>query len=451
MILFWALLLLILPQISTGQDLIRSSQAENSKKVNRQNLQEFLPIWQHAEGPVKIDEGSWTETGICEPSISIDPTRPEVIYAASVLNNFYESLDGGRTWKKEEVSSPYGVWGDPCLLTDLSGRLYYFHLSDPDTTNWSSPRILDRIVCQTKDGPGYIFSEGSFTAINGKKHDKEWAALNPQNGNIALAWTQFDQYGTPDPDCTSRILFSQSTDRGLTWSPPLQPSSWLGNCEDDDQTTEGAVPAYGIKGEIYIGWALGSNIFMSKSRNGKDWKSSPIARIEAGWSQSYPGFSRSNGMPITVVDHCPTSPYHGRVYVCWGDQNNKLGGEIYLIFSDNKGKTWSEPTRISKGGKSDQFMPWITTDPTTGYLYAVYYDRRNTKEPNETNTYLAISKDGGTSWVEKKINQDPFFPSDQTFMGDYNHISAHSGIVRPIWTELSKDGLKSIWTYLYQD
>jgi hypothetical protein len=31
-------------------------------------------------------------------------------------------------------------------------------------------------------------------------------------------------------------------------------------------------------------------------------------------------------------------------------------------------------------------------------------------------------------------------------MGDYNHISAHGGIVRPIWTEL-RDGKKSIWTY----
>jgi hypothetical protein len=49
---------------------------------------------------------------------------------------------------------PYGVWGDPCIITDGNGRVYYFHLSDPEGTNWSSDQILDRMVCQTKDGPG---------------------------------------------------------------------------------------------------------------------------------------------------------------------------------------------------------------------------------------------------------------------------------------------------------
>ena len=404
----------------------------------------FLPTVGLAQA-VLIHEGPAYQTGICEPSISVDPTNTQNVYAASVLNNFYQSTDGGLHWTQKTISSPYGVWGDPCLVTDFKGRTYFFHLSDPEGTNWNSDQILDRMVCQTKDGPNDTFNDGSFTAVNGKKHDKEWTAVNPKNGAIALSWTQFDRYGTDDPECHSRILFSESRNQGESWSTPEEISSFLGNCIDDDGTAEGAVPAYGTKNEVYVGWALDQSIWMS-IKNGKRWETRPIARQEAGWTQSYTGFNRCNGMPVTVVDHCKDSPFYGRVYVCWGDQNKKFGGEIYFAFSDDRGKNWSDPKRISQGGKSDQFLPWLTIDPTTGALFAVYYDRRETASPTETNTYLAQSTDGGAHWSELKINNAPFYPSDEFFMGDYNHISAHGGIVRPIWTEL-RDGKKSIWTY----
>jgi len=35
-------------------------------------------------------------------------------------------------------------------------------------------------------------------------------------------------------------------------------------------------------------------------------------------------------------------------------------------------------------------------------------------------------------------------------MGDYNHISAHGGVVRPIWTEM-RGIKKSVWTYLHNE
>jgi hypothetical protein len=155
-------------------------------------------------------------------------------------------------------------------------------------------------------------------------------------------------------------------------------------------------------------------------------------------------------MPITVVDHCYLSPYYGRIYLCWGDQDYSMGGEVYFSFSDDAGANWSPKQSISpQGGQSDQFLPWLTVDPTTGYLYAVYYDRRGLEDA-ATNTYLAASHDGGATWIEQQINDAPFTPNDAVFMGDYNHISAYDGVVRPIWTELSQ-GKKSVWTYLFNE
>ena len=179
-----------------------------------------------------------------------------------VLDNFYQSIDGGKTWTNEKISSPYGVWGDPVIHADKSGRVYFFHLSDPEGTNWRSDRILDRMVCQTKDGPKDSFNEGSFTAINGKKHDKEWVAEHPTKGTIGLSWTQFDDYGTDDPDCKSTILFSESYDQGQSWSTPKVISNKRGDCIDDDGTAEGAVPAYGVKNAIYVGWALRDSLYV---------------------------------------------------------------------------------------------------------------------------------------------------------------------------------------------
>lgn len=409
----------------------------------------FTGIATYAQA-VKIHEGAAFRTGICEPSIAVDPTNTSNVYAGSVLDNFYQSIDGGKTWTNEKISSPYGVWGDPVIHADKSGRVYFFHLSDPEGTNWRSDRILDRMVCQTKDGPKDSFNEGSFTAINGKKHDKEWVAEHPTKGTIGLSWTQFDDYGTDDPDCKSTILFSESYDQGQSWSTPQVISKKRGDCIDDDGTAEGAVPAYGVKNAIYVGWALRDSLYVSRSLDGRNWQDVLVSIQFAGWSQNYDGFSRCNGMPITVVDHCPSSPYYGRVYLCWGDQDYSMGGEIYFSYSDDAGGNWSPKKSVSPdGGRSDQFLPWLSVDPTTGYLYAVYYDRRNL-EGAATNTYLAISHDGGATWQEQQINDAPFSPNDAVFMGDYNHISAYDGVVRPIWTQLSQ-GKKSVWTYLFNE
>ncbi|MFT6719038.1 MAG: hypothetical protein ACJAY8_001437, partial [Sphingobacteriales bacterium] len=72
--------------------------------------------------------------------------------------------------------------------------------------------------------------------------------------------------------------------------------------------------------------------------------------------------------------------------------------------------------------------------------YLVYYDRRNYADLN-TDVVLAWSRDGGITFEEKVISESPFSPTDEVFFGDYNNISAHNGLIRPIWTRLEKDTL----------
>ena len=65
------------------------------------------------------------------------------------------------------------------------------------------------------------------------------------------------------PNATLASCLVRVEIKGESWSTPVEISSFLGNCIDDDGTAEGAVPAYGTKNEVYVGWALDQSIWMS--------------------------------------------------------------------------------------------------------------------------------------------------------------------------------------------
>jgi hypothetical protein len=112
-----------------------------------------------------------------------------------------------------------------------------------------------------------------------------------------------------------------------------------------------------------------------------------------------------------------------------------------------QGKYLSQPARVNKDeGAHQQFFSWFDLDPVTGYLYWVFYDRRN-HQNNDTDVFLAWSKDGGKTIENSKISERPFLPTKDVFFGDYNNISAYDGRVRPIWTRMD-NGRLSVYTAL---
>lgn len=373
-----------------------------------------------------------------EPSIYINPKDTSEIIAGSVLYDYYYSKDGGRTWKSKIMNSKVGVWGDPCMLIDTAGNYYYFHLSKGKGGEW-----LDRMVCQKATKISGNFNGGTFTETNGKVHDKEWAVVNWKNNEIYMTWTQFDKYDSSNPEDSSHIVFSKSNDAAETWSTPKRISKNGGDCTDGDQTAEGAVPAVGPNGEIFTCWSRNDTLWFNKSTDGGEtWleEEKAISEHVGGWDMEVFGIKRCNGMPVTHCD-LSDSKYRGRIYVNFADKRNgEENSDIFLIYSDDQGETWSEPIRVNQDkSKKEQFFTWMCVDQTTGYLYFVYYDRRDQKK-GKTDVYAAISRDGGASFTELKISKEPFQPNSAVFFGDYTNIHAHQGMVRPIWT--SVNGLK---------
>ena len=381
-----------------------------------------------------------------EPSIYINPKNPALIMAGANISKVYLSQDTGRTWTMNKLTSNSGVWGDPCISADTAGNFLFLHLANPPQGQW-----IDRIVFQKYDIGSQSWTTDSYMGHKPntqKAQDKEWIAVDPNTNNMFVTWTEFDKYGSKDPLDSSRILFSKSIDGGTTWSTPIRLNQKSGDCIDSDSTVEGAVPAIGPNGEIYVAWAGPSGLVFDRSLDtGATWLDHDIAidPMPGGWDYNVAGISRCNGLPITKCD-VSGGAHNGTIYVNWTDQRNGLNNvDVFLSKSTDGGNTWSNPVRVNDDTTQHvQFFTWMDIDQSTGYLYFVFYDRRNHTD-ELTDVYLAISKDGGNSFENYLISESPFMPSQNIFFGDYTNISVQNGIVRPIWTRLHY-GQLSVWT-----
>ncbi len=387
-----------------------------------------------------------------EVSITINPANPSFVSAGSNLNLLYTSADEGRTWTQKQMSSLWRVYGDPCLVYDLNGYLYYGHLSDQRNTE--NGYWIDRIVVQrsTANGTVWDYDVGVGFAPPLKQQDKEWLGVDLTTSqfqnNLYLAWTEFDKYNSGIINDSSRILFSRSTNSGQSWSSPIRVNTISGDCVDDDKTVEGCVPAVGPNGEVYLSWSGPAGLMFDKSLDGgvtfgNDVK---VASLTAGWAFDIPGINRCNGMPITGCD-ISNSKYRGNIYINWSDQING-DTDIFLAKSTDSGKSWSSPKRVNNDLlKRDQFFTWMSVDPLTGIIYIVFYDRRDNADPtsNLTHVYLARSVDGGETFKNYKISETPFNPNANIFFGDYTGIAAYGGYIYPIWMRMD-NSLLSIWT-----
>lgn len=397
-----------------------------------------------------------------EVTIAINPKNPDNMIAASFQTGHppkpragsyhYVTFDGGKTWKT--VSTPNSanlVQGDDVLAFSNDGVAYHAHLSF-DGIRLARPVRAENgmIVNVSKDG-GNTWSAGT-PAVNHVNtvipfEDKPGLVVDNApgsrfKGQVYLAWTRFDVYGSADPEHHSQIYFSRSTDQGQTFTMPIRISDTGGDCLDSDNTVEGAVPAVGPNGEVYVVWAGPLGLVLDKSTDGglTFGKDKVIGNIPGGWDFGIEGLSRANGMPVTVVD-LSNGPNKGTIYVNWIDARNG-DPDVFVMSSRDGGETWAAPVRVNddavRNGKA-QFFTWMAIDPADGSVNVVFYDRRDGKG-TQTSLTLARSVDGGRTFVNHKIDLPSFSVNERAFFGDYSSISAYDGRVVPVFMHFVNDG-----------
>ena len=123
------------------------------------------------------------------------------------------------------------------------------------------------------------------------------------------------------------------------------------------------------------------------------------------------------------------SPFQGRIYVAFvghisytidGIKNPATNTDIFEEFSDDGGRTWSEPVEVNDDtsvvdgitgsnetnfndefdGQS-QYQPEIAVDQTTGTVVMSWRDARNDPANTLVATYLATSIDGGNTFSDQ--------------------------------------------------
>tara|TARA_R110001592_G_scaffold363221_4_gene681827 strand:- start:11819 stop:13138 length:1320 start_codon:yes stop_codon:yes gene_type:complete len=377
-----------------------------------------------------------------EPSININRKKTKHQVIGTNINRLFVSHNGGKTWDKKDISSQYGIWGDPVIASNSNGDFFFFHLSWPGVHKQEKDSWLDRMVIQKSEDFGETWPKDNYTGLNAPKdQDKQWVNIDPETGKMHMTWTQFDEYDSKDVNDITVAMYSSSMD-GETWSKAQRISTKFGNCLDLSQTLEGIIPAAGNGDKVHSVWMLGDSLYYNDSNDdGKTWNVEKGIFKTPGWEFDVPGINRTNGFPSFLsVNENGTDV----LYLSWSDQTKSYDDtEVWNAMSKDGGKTWSEQKPLSSTeqySKGHQFFSNMYRDSEKGTFYWLFYDR-SAYDDHKTDIVLAWADtfEGEKKFI--KLNKEPFTPKKEIFFGDYIQVDAHKGVVRPVWTEFINGNL----------
>lgn len=388
-----------------------------------------------------------------ENSVFIDPMENNVVLNSNNSTNYplvsgqdllgandLFSFDAGETWEGEKEGAGVNNGGDPTTAIGLNGRWFvnYITSAGGQGISYSDDQGATWINKNVAPNPGKIADKNHMWIDNSDSSE--------YIGNIYIAWTEFSN-DTNDVDY-GNIMLSRSTTNGFTWSSKLNISGTTGGFH------QGVHLQTGPEGQVYGFYSIydqegGMNaIGMSKSLDGGEtWETRRIIENIRGIRElDRIKTIRVNDFPVSAVDISYRTT-RGNIYVVWaniGEPGINVGNDldIYMIRSSDKGITWSAPIRINQDEPNMghiHFFPWISCDPVTGSLSAIFYDDRNV-DSSKTEVFCANSQDGSETWEDFKVSDVAFTPSPipglaSGYMGDYLGISSNRGRVYPVWTD----------------
>jgi len=376
-----------------------------------------------------------------EPAVAINPANPkQMIVAYQVDASAAYSQDGGATWTiaKDTKSTNYKRSGDMATTYDAKGTaiIAYLGFDKLGTENyWAHNATRNGLFVRRSPDGGKTWDKDDHpvkenpTAAGIPFEDKPGIAADttnsPHRGNLYIGWTEFSLTKTI-------ILFSRSTDGGITWSAPIEISTHEGLPRDDNGAVEGFSAAVASDATLYAAWADANNIAFATSHDGGK-TFSPSRQIIEHPAPYFPipGSARGNGFPQLGID-----PRSGLLFLTWSDYRNG-DIDVFASTSSDQGNTWSAPVRVSTNpihDGTDQFFQWLAVDPTDGSANVIFYDRRRDDANKKMAISLARSTDGGKTFENYSWMSDGFDGGDQ-FIGDYTGIAAYGGKVLGAWSE----------------
>lgn len=418
------------------------TQNSNDMSNNPHSLRLVKPlVWNQGEEPdiLVISNGPFdnyrvsSNSGFAETDIAasiIDPMNfvatDNRITGFSGPRYVYYTTDGGVNWN-QTVTSIAGNQGDPAFSSDSSGNFYLAVLS-------SGVRVyksVDKGATWTNLG----------NAFNNSSTDKEWIWCDQTHGtyknNVYIAYVNFATGGGVD--------LWRSTNNGSSWIGPVVIASG----------SQGANPGPNMtvtpSGRLVLAWNTSSGASVKYSDDGGASFSSVVAAaqyVQPGVYNStsgrycVKGNIRTNGHPQLACD-LSNGSYRGYVYLQYA--TNPPGpdnADIFVTRSTDGGASWGTPVRINDDATTtDQWMGDVSVD-RQGRVWVMWWDSRNDPSNNIlTETFGAVSTDGGVTYTNFMISNQNFNPNsikiyqgtEHYYLGDYQGI-ASSTTTFPFYT-----------------
>ena len=418
-----------------------------------------------------------------EPSIAANPNNPNNLVVAahhygfrSILVGAYASFDGGETWTGPvfmplaNETMDFGE-SDPALAAGPSGSFYlaYMSIGSREFNISGIPvRIFlssDIMVAVSRDGgltwnatvaasPDVEFLasliQRGYYFIYLYLLDKEYIAAGPSiyqgNETVVVAYLQgIEGYGPQGYFSNLTIMAVVSHDGGRTWSKPV-PISKTYNAAETGEVVQGAMPLVASNGTIFVAYYYsGEDGFLQGSAEirvvrsddgGKTW-SKPVTAAIIPYEISYyaPPFAfrwSASMFPSMDMDS------NGTIYISFvadPDGGGDDPSDVFLVYSRDWGRTWSEPVRVNDDEPgAGQFFSWLSVDPN-GVVHIIWGDMRRAPGNIAYDVFYAtFTPEEGVS-PNIMVTDYPTFSLYWGFIGDYFNVVATGENVHAVWTD----------------
>jgi hypothetical protein len=269
--------------------------------------------------------GLWLPNTVLALAVTGDEPNPSV--------QFSISESGGDNFKAAiPLSDPkahvrIGGENSPVFYTNVQGDIYagWFQSNGAGSTQYMVARSTS--FGQSFDKPvGVLDRDRKAEAYAGFPTITAFS-----KGDVYVAW--LDERDPPQPQGTSSVYFSRSSDRGATFSRNLRVAPAACPC---------CRPQLGLgaNGEVYLAWRKVfsgdiRDIVMARSLDGGQTFSRPVRVAEDNWLL--------HACPDTGPTLISVGPH---VYVAWYSEGQGKAG-IRLAFSDDSGQTFHNPGFVS--------------------------------------------------------------------------------------------------------
>ncbi len=349
------------------------------------------------------------------------------------FTGYSTSSNMGTSWidRGNLPTSTGGDGGDPVLARSNSTGTIFL-----STLGLNSDDVL-QIFRSTNDGVTFGAPVNGAPGTGGATdlHDKEWIAVDnfagPGLGNVYMGWRDFGTGGG--------MLFTRSTDDGLTWGPNNGVSINAGG-------GQGAFVAVGPDHAVYYFWlhspTIPDELRVRRSIDQGATFSAPVTvttLLSSGVNGDLGLGFRSNAFP-----HAAVNPVNGHVYVVYADNPAGIDrGDVFFRSSTDNGATWAAATRVNNdAGTNDNWSPTIAVTPDGSAFSITWYDRRSDAANVLIQRWgVATTVAGGVNTFGPNFRiSESFLPAfgqdpviNTTYMGDYDHMAADNSSFYHVW------------------